>query len=298
MTRDGLVALTSPALTATVSPHGAELQSIADAEGRSLLWDGDPHIWKGRAPILFPVIGLLHDDGYRLDDRRYAMPKHGFARDADFAAEQSAPDSAVLTLTDSPETFARYPFRFTLAIRFALEGAALRITATIANRGDDPMPFSFGFHPAFRWPLPYGAPRDGHRIRFAAPEGVPLRRIDGDGFLTPVLHDSLIRDRILMLHDEQFVDDAMIFEGIASRSVRYGVPGHPALDIAFPDMSTLGVWTKPGAGYVCIEPWAGISEPEGWDGDLRDKPGSRRLAPGDARRFGMTIALKEDFDEA
>ncbi len=296
MADDRLVTLSSKTLSATVSPRGAELQSIADARGRALLWDGDPAVWKGRAPILFPAIGLLHGGGYRLGDRRFDMPKHGFARDAHFEVEQFGLGGAKLTLTDNPETFALYPFHFTLAIRFAIEDETLSIAAEIASRGDAPMPFSFGFHPAFRWPLPFGAARDRHRIRFAAPESVPLRRIDADGFLTPVLHESPIEDRILMLDDDQFTDDAMIFEAIASRSVRYGVPGYPALDIAFPDMSTLGVWTKPGAHYICIEPWAGVSEPEGWDGDFRDKPGIRLLAPGETRSFAMTIALKADFD--
>jgi hypothetical protein len=32
--------------------------------------------------------------------------------------------------------------------------------------GDAAMPASFGFHPAFAWPLPYGAPREDHRIVF------------------------------------------------------------------------------------------------------------------------------------
>ena len=295
MTR--LVSLTSSTLGATVSPHGAELQSLTDGAGRDLLWDGDPAVWSGRAPILFPAIGLLHGNGYRLDGQHFDMPKHGFARDAMFAVQQTAPGSATLTLRDSAATRALYPFAFTLAVRFALEGNALAVEARITNGAADPMPFSFGFHPAFRWPLPYGAARAGHRIRFARAETAPMRRIDADGFLTPVPHDSPIADRTLMLDDSQFVDDAMIFDGIASRSVRYGVPGHPALDIAFPQMDTLGVWTKVGADYVCIEPWAGISEPEGWDGDFRDKPGGQLLAPGDTRSFSMTITLKDDFDD-
>ncbi len=297
MAADCTVFLTSEKLSATISPHGAELQSLSDVAGRNLLWDGDPRVWKGRAPILFPAIGLLHGGGYRLGDRRFAMPKHGFARHADFTVDQSAAGSATLTLIENPATLALYPFRFTLAIRFALEGAALIVTADISNRSADAMPFSFGFHPAFCWPLPFGAPRERHRIRFAEPENVPLRRINSDGFLTPVLHESPIAAQVLTLDDDQFADDAMIFDNIASRSVRYGTPGFPALEIEFPDMDTLGVWTKPGAHYICIEPWAGISEPADWSGDFRGKPGSRLLAAGDTHRFTMTAALKEDFDD-
>ena len=258
--------------------------------------DGDPAVWEGRAPILFPVIGMIHDNRYCLGDREFPMPKHGFARDSTFVVDQFAAGSANLTLTESARTLSLYPFAFALAIHFAIEGSALLMTAEIVNRGKQPMPFSFGFHPAFRWPLTFGAQRGEHRIRFAEAEAVPLRRLDSDGFLTSALHDSPIEERILKLSDDLFVDDALIFEGIASRSVRYGVSGHAALDIAFSGINTLGVWTKPGAEFICIEPWAGISEPEDWHGGFRDKPGSRMLAPGETDRYEMTIALVKDFD--
>ena len=80
----GLVSLASSGFSATISPRGAELQSLVDTDGHDLLWDGDPRFWKGRAPILFPVIGTVHDGGYRLDGHHYDMPKHGFARDSLF----------------------------------------------------------------------------------------------------------------------------------------------------------------------------------------------------------------------
>ena len=38
MADDDVVTLSSDALTVTVSPHGAELRSIADAKGKDLLW--------------------------------------------------------------------------------------------------------------------------------------------------------------------------------------------------------------------------------------------------------------------
>ena len=52
----------------------------------------------------------------------------------------------------------------------------------------------------------------------------------------------------------------------------------------------LGVWTKPGgARFVCIEPWHGVADPVGFDGDLWEKPGIVAIAPRRARTFAMTI---------
>ena len=47
-------------LQIAISEHGAELQSIQDA-------DGNEYLWQGRSPILFPIVCGLWDDCYRLD---------------------------------------------------------------------------------------------------------------------------------------------------------------------------------------------------------------------------------------
>jgi galactose mutarotase-like enzyme len=278
-------------LSAAISTTGAELQRLTDADGGELLWDGDPAFWTGRAPILFPIIGLLAGGEYRLDGKTYRLPKHGFARHADFAVAARSPTQVTLRLDADAATLAIYPFEFRLEIDFALDDTALALTARVANRGGQPMPASFGFHPALRWPLPYGQPRTAHRLLFEQPEPEPIRRIDAHGLLTPDLHPTPVAGRELVLRDDLFVDDALIFDRLGSRRLRYGARQGPQLDIAFDGLPQLGVWTKPGAGYICIEPWQGYADPVGYTGDFRDKPGVIEIAPGTERRFAMRIAL-------
>ena len=288
------VTITSGALTIEVSTLGAEMQRLVDADGRDLQWGGDPAVWRGRAPILFPVIGLLVGGQYRLNGKAYTMPKHGFARDSVFEVAAQAVDAVTLRLTDSEATHAIYPFAFVLEIAFRVDGAALTVTAAIANRGDAPMPASFGFHPALRWPLPTGQPRSAHLIRFARPEPAPIRRIDAQGLLTPVAHPTPVEGDTLHLRDDLFVDDALIFDRLASRQVSYGADGGPQITVGFEDFPTLGVWTKAGADFVCIEPWQGFADPQGFTGDIFDKPGIVAVAPGSTRRFTMRISLEAD----
>ena len=69
-----IVTLKNEELTVKISTLGAEIQSIEDKNGVERLWQGDPAIWKGRAPILFPVAGGFKDDGYELDGQWYGMP--------------------------------------------------------------------------------------------------------------------------------------------------------------------------------------------------------------------------------
>lgn len=277
-------------LSATISPTGAELQRLVDARGRDLLWNGDPAVWAGRAPILFPVVGAVAGGVIRVDGRDYPMPKHGIARHRPFALAGRTASSATFRLAADDETRAAYPFDFVLEIAFAIAGQALTMTATIANPGDRPLPASFGFHPALCWPLPYGRPRAAHHVRFERPEAAPVRRLDKAGLVARSA-PSPVSGRDLPLDDALFTDDAIIFDQPVSRRLTYGARGGPQLEICFPDLPMLALWTKPGAGFLCIEPWQGHADPAGFAGAFADKPGSVTVEPGAERRFTMRIAV-------
>lgn len=283
--------ITSGRLTATIAHHGAELQSLSDGDGNAYMSDGDPAYWSGRAPLLFPIVGRLNEDRLRLGDTDYTMLKHGFARKSDFALIEKSENAACLRLSDNAQTRAQYPFAFALDASFRVEGKTLHMTVTVRNTGDCDLPFSFGYHPAFAWPLPGGGARADHHIRFESNEPSPLCRLTSEGLIQPDLVPSPVNGNQIALADALFDQDALIWKTLVSRRLTYGAPGHPALDIAFPDTDWLGVWTKPGAGFVCIEPWAGSADPDGYRGDFNDKPGVMRLAPEQERRFRMDVTL-------
>ena len=287
------VTISSGALSATVAPLGAELVSLTDAAGRELMSDGDPAFWSGRAPLLFPIVGRLNGDRYRIDGAEYTLPQHGFARRMDFAVTAQSEDHVRFRLTDNPATRAVYPFAFVLEMDFALEAAALTMTATITNPGAVPLPASFGYHPAFAWPLPYGAAKEEHRIVFDQDESAPIRVI-AEGLIAPETVASPVEGRTLALSDALFADDALIWDRLESPSLHYGAVDGATLEIAFPDTEWLGMWTKPGAAFLCIEPWAGMADPQGFDGDFRDKPGVFEIAPGASRVFRMMVRLAEN----
>lgn len=284
------ITITSGALTAAINPLGAELSSLRDADGRELMTDADPAFWTGRAPLLFPVIGRCRDDRILLDGQSYPMPKHGFARRSAFVPIDRGEAHAAFRLDDSAETRAAYPFAFALEARFALTGVSLEMAIALHNPGAMPLPASFGFHPAFAWPLPYGGAREAHRMVFDAPEPAPLARITPEGYSTAPIKPSPVVGDTLALADALFEDDALVWNPVASRGLRYGPPEGPWLDIAW-DAPRLGVWTKPGARFVCVEPWHGIADPEGFDGEFRDKPGVFEVAPGETWRCAMRVGL-------
>lgn len=284
--------IASQSLQARIDPQGAQLFSLRDGAGRDLLWNGDPSVWKGRAPILFPIIGALAGNSYRLDGKTYALSRHGFARDRMFSLVEATAQTVRLRLTWDAQSQACYPFRFELDMTFQVSDARLRMSALVRNLEESAtMPASFGFHPAFRWPLPYGEAREDHFLEFDHPETAPIRRLDAQGLLLPEKFQTPVQGAVMRLRDQLFEKDVVMFDDIASRRLRYGAAQGPRLEVAYDGMPQLGVWTKPGAGFICIEPWHGFADPQGFRGDFRDKPGLVLLPPGTEREFAMTVSL-------
>lgn len=283
--------IASDRLTAEISESGAELVRLSDSAGRDYLWNGDAAFWTGRAPILFPVVGSLNGDRFRWRGREYSLPRHGLARRRDFDLVEHGDDGLVLRLEADDTTRAAWPFDFRLDMSFALRRTILTMAGRVTNRGDDPMPTAFGFHPALCWPLPGAPDKAGHVIRFDRPEPAPVRRLDADGLLDPARRPTPVEGDMLRIDDRLFVEDALILDALASRRLTYSGPGTACVAIDFPDMPHLGLWMKPGAGFLCIEPWQGHSDPADLDGELDAKPGMLWIAPGESRDFAMAITI-------
>lgn len=294
MAQEDWIRLDNGLLQAAVDPQGAQLSVLRDlSAGRDLLWHGDPAHWSGRAPILFPIVGSLNDGRYRQGGAIHSLPRHGFARGRRFTVVAQSAEAVRLRLADDAETYTAYPFDFELDVEFHLDGPTLSCVATVCNTGDAPLPASIGFHPAFRWPLPEGTPRTSQRIRFAEEEPSAIRRLDADGLLRPEGFPSPVEGRVLKLDDALFAQDVLIFDQLRSRSLWYGAEHGDGIDIRFPDARYLGIWTKPGAPFLCIEPWRGVADPAGYVGEFSAKPGIEMLEHlGDTLRLTMQISVR------
>src|SRR6202789_546306 len=229
----------------------------------------------------------------RLGSTVHQLPRDGFARGRLFEVTEATSAAASFRLTADAASLQVYPFHFELDVRFALDGPSLSVTTYIRNVGDEEMPASFGYHPAFRWPLPFGRERSSHFIEFACDEPAPIRRLNADGLLTLQRHPTPISNRRLALADALFRNDVVIFDEIHSSSVTYGADGGPRLRISYPDTPYLGVWTKPGANFICIEPWHGVSDTEGFSGDFTAKTGVFMVSPGASVPMTVAITLQE-----
>ena len=198
---------------------------------------------------------------------------------------------ALFRLTSDAASLEVFPFHFELDVRYALKDNQLSMRTSVRNVGLEPLLASFGYHPAFRWPLPYGQSRSAHFVTFEQDEPAPIRRLDGEGLMRAALHPTPVRQRRLALADELFKNDVVIFDALRSRSVTYGAESGPKVQVSFAGSPYFGLWTKPGAQFICIEPWHGIADPEGFSGEFSEKPGVFSVAAGALMPIEMIISL-------
>ena len=287
-TTDHLTRIASDDLAVTVSGLGAEMQSLMKG-AQEYLWQGDPQWWSGRSPILFPIVGKAPGDQVSIDGQGGEMKQHGFARRMVFDLVKAEPSRVIHTLTDSVATHESYPKPFALTVTHAVSGATLNVSATVANTGRAPLPFGLGFHPAFQWPLP-GAEGRAHHIALANRGEPALARLS-DGFLTDTRQPSPFRKGRLTLDPAMFDEDAMIFPEGAGQVLSYAADGGPSLSFEFDGLPNIALWQKPGAPFICIEPWHGMAARQGAGTEIRDRPETTTLGPGETARFRWSVTL-------
>ncbi|MEI7881600.1 MAG: aldose 1-epimerase family protein [bacterium] len=279
-------------MSVTVKRHGAELCSLKAADGTEYLWQADPAVWGRHAPLLFPIVGKLAQGRYRFEGKEYALNPHGFARDMDFALVTANATGLSYRLNDTPETRKQYPFEFNLMRHFRLSDGVLEVTTEVTNTGDKVLPFSIGEHPGFA--LNWGAKDrvEDYALLFEKAERLDAHFLDSNGLVSDQTGRILSNKTVLPLRSDLFDRDALIFLKIKSQKISLCSRRHARrVTVKFSGYPQLGIWAKPGAPFVCIEPWYGHADPASHDGELMNKPGIIKLAPGSVFSCNWRVGL-------
>ncbi len=270
-------------LTCEIDDMGAQLHSLKLKENsKEYIWQGNPDIWYGQAPVLFPIIGQVIDDKFRYNGVEYTMPKHGLARKLLFNVKECAGAKAVFSLESDANTLKSYPFEFELLVAFELCGKSLVNTMTVINKTKGEMYFSIGAHPAFNCNI-------GDVIEFEQPETLETERIDSDNLIIPEKFPVIENSREIEITKDVFAKDALILSGIKSKKLR--IKGENEVEFTFGDCPFLGIWAKPGAPYVCIEPWYGVNDGREVKNDISEKRGIEHLNEGETFEFSWTAEI-------
>ena len=283
--------ISNEVLSVTVTTDGGSLTSI-QAGGREYLWQPDPAVWTGQAPICFPVCGGLRDgQAVTESGKKVELARHGLAKSSEFEVASAEDASAVMRLVANDETLAQYPFDFALEARYALEGSKLRVTYAVTNKGDEPMPFFIGGHPAFRCPIDEGESYDDCLVRFEKPEGDVCTAVPSTGLIDVEHRGAAPQGEGLELPLTHGLFDfaETIYDELRSRKAELvGKAGH-GVRIEFADFPYLIVWSKPTGDFVALEPWGGLSTCSDEDDVLEHKRGCIVAEPGQTVERSFTI---------
>ena len=271
-------------LKISVATRGAELKAItAVDDGTEYLFDGNPTWWKFSSPVLFPIVGKLINNTYRVDGKEFTMPGHGFARTSDFWVVDAAPDSITFALESNAATLAVYPYRFRLEISYKLDGNEVKVGWKVINVDAREIYFSIGAHPAISCPIAYRENFTDCYLKFNRAEKSSRLPLAANGAIS---HERIptLDGTEFDLNYEIFKGDALVFDDLKSDEISVcSRKSSKSLTLRAEGFPYWGIWTpaQGGAPFICIEPWHGHADFVDFTGDFKDKDGINKLAVGE-----------------
>ena len=284
-----MITLKNDLITVDIAERGAEMQSIRKNDGGEYLWQGNPEIWGGRAPLMFPICGGLKDDKYILDGKEYKINKHGYARFCTFEVEGATDTTATFLLRSDEESKACFPFDYELRLIYTLKGAGVELNYKLTNLSDKTMYFSIGSHEG------YSTPDGIENYDVIFPQNETLYTTHLDGSLVEDNKMIIIKDcDRIPLYDKYFIVDALVFKDLKSKSatLRNRKTGR-AIKVEFPGADYFLLWHPHGAPFICMEPWSGIGDGVYSNYDITKKEGIITLEAGKTFERAHTITILE-----
>lgn len=256
-------------LSVQIKSKGAELFSLKNkVTQRELIWEGNSDFWGKHSPVLFPIVGTLKNNTYRFENKEYQLPRHGFARDLEFKIVYQTENEVIFSLSSDENTAKLFPFKFELQMHYILIDATLKLSYSVKNLDNKTLPFSIGAHPAFALPFEF----ENYSLQFEHQETLKSCTLEND-LLSDKTFEIELENKNLPLSYSLFANDALIFKTLKSKFITIVETENPILKISFSDFKNLGIWTKPNAKFICIEPWLGYSDTIHSNGNLSEKDG-------------------------
>jgi galactose mutarotase-like enzyme len=165
------------------------------------------------------------------------------------------------------------------------------VTYRVLNETASRLTSRWAGHPAFRVPLLPGEDYADYYLEFDADAALDRHLISG-GTATLRARPGRTARRPQVAPDERlFNEDALVFQEPA---IPERIPAQhqkpPRAHVSYPAFPYLGIWAKPAAPFVCIEPWLGCADTEGKPVPIEEKELIQFAAPGDT--FEATFSIR------
>ena len=197
-----------------VSNKGAELISI-NFNGKEKLHNGKK-FWNRQAPILFPMVGRLRNNETIINDKKYTIPQHGFAKDMEFKLLKET-DNIKLYKTESNEnTLKMYPFKFELYTEYEINKNILTVKYKVINKDKIEMLFGIGGHPGFKLDLE----QDEYYLELEKQEEeIEFMEVEGQ-YISNIPSKNLLNNKkIIYIEKDSFINDAIMIKYFKSKKI-------------------------------------------------------------------------------
>ena len=291
-----------------VSSMGGELVSLRDADQTEYIWIGDARYWKRHAPQLFPCIGRLTNNQYRMDGALHEMGQHRFLRDYELTkVEREEQDIALdgvadpagaaalhLQLMSDASTRQLYDRDWTVDIFYRLCGKMLNVKFQLRNRDARTMRFGYGIHPGFNVPLNPALHFEDYRLDFHEVSTPKQMELTERYTISGGMHDYTLEEgRYLPLQHSLFDHDAIILKDMPHTVTLGSQKDEKKVTVTFPDMPYLGIWHAPetDAPFVCIEPWSSLPSTDGIIDEFETKSDFITVEPEETYMNSWSISI-------
>ena len=276
-------------LTAQFESHGAELRSL---KGKTeYMWSGDAKYWGRVSPVLFPFIGKTNNMQYYINSKCYPMTAHGFARDTEFSLLSQTENEIWFYLESNENTLKNYPFEFRLEVGYKLIDDTLEVLWRVINPSNDILPFSIGGHPAFICPPDNSCKQEECYLKFDKYTDLKSTKVSENSLTLNEYIPITTENGYINITKELINLQTILFENGQLNEVSLcDKDKKPYITVSF-DTPVLALWTPAGknAPFFCIEPWYGVCDPEGYTGDIKDRPFENLLEPNGVFNASYTI---------
>ena len=298
------ITIESKELKAELSTMGAEIQHLVKkSDGTELIWNGDASVWKNHAPILFPYVGRCINGFYTMDGKKCENTRnHGFVRDSETKIIAQEKDKVTFELTDNDTLFARYPYHFALQITYEITDVSLNWKMTVINKDTKPIKFALGTHTAFAAPRntdPKGTEISDYVIEFEKKEELKKVVINDKGFVIP--KDGKYQSEpyggkekgIVPVTKEGFGVGVCITEFQSKWIGLRNKKTNSLIKISTEGFPHCMLWQndKGDPQFVCIEPWYGLPDTDGNDGNWETKLALNEIKPGESFTSIQNISI-------
>ena len=148
------------------------------------------------------------------------------------------------------------------------------------------MLFSIGGHPGLM--MPDGVRKEDCLIAFTGKTVLQYLSANASGYILPQLKTLTLRDGLATWQDD--IPDTWIFEDHQVQTVGIAHPdGTPYVTMHCGDFPMLAVWANPKGPFICLEPWVGRADDDGFTGTLDQKKDVQTLPAGGTQNIDYAI---------